>query len=202
MTKADTGGGSGERLMGYTVWAPDNGTHMWADPKTRGTPPPGVLCDACGQRIDYHAINPNYKPPRSYYDLCRAYDGDLFVSPRLREWLEAQSLEGLRFVELPKSERYFVLQTTNILTYIPAPTTKREEFCAVCRQHKSVWGNQPETARYENVPDPIQRGIYFSDIKVGYGPQMGPLLIVGIDTWQNMLAQNFKGLNGGKPIIN
>lgn len=95
-----------------------------------------------------------------------------------------------------------MLQTTNILTYIPAPTAKREEFCALCQQHKSVWGNQPETARYENVHEPIQRGIYFSDIKVGFGPQMGPLLIVRIETWQNMLAQKFKGLNGGKPIIN
>ncbi len=188
--------------MGYTVWAPDNGTHMWADPKTRGTPPPGVLCDACGQRIDYHAINPNYKPPRSYYDLCRAYDGDLFVSPRLREWLEAQSLEGLRFVELPKSERYFVLQTTNILKVVRSASYRWEEPCSVCRQFKSVWGTPAGGDRYEDVIEPLHRGVYSSDVKFGYGPQMGPLLIVGIETWQNMLAQNFKGLNGGKPIIN
>lgn len=189
-------------IIAYIAWPPDNDTYMWDDPKTRGVPPPGVICTVCGQRIDYNAINPNYRPPRSYYDLSSVYDGDILVSPKLRSFLEERKLPGLRFVEIPSSKRYFFLQTSNVLKLIPPSSAKREEFCSACNQHRSVWGNQPNRARYEGVEEPIRTGVFFSDIKVGYYPQMGPLLIIGVDTWQAMLAAKFKGLGNGKPIVN
>ena len=175
---------------------------MWANPKTRGSLPPGVLCDVCGHRIDYNAINPNYKPPRSYYDLCAVYDGDFLVSPRMREWLEAQHLSGLRFVELASSRRYFVLQSLNIVKLVRTPSLKLEEFCSACRQYKSVWGTSRDGDSFEGMAKPLRYGICFSDIRVGAGPNMRPLMILGVETWQAMSAQKFKGTIGIEPIIN
>lgn len=188
-------------IIGYNAWPAENKTHMWADPKIRGTPPAGVLCDACGQRIDYHAINPHYKPPRTYYDLCRTYDGDFLISVQLQDWLKAQTLSGLTFGTLKSSERYVVLQSSNILRVVRSVAYKFEEYCSVCQQHKSVWGSPTGGDRFQGINEPLQRGIYFSDIRFGYGPQMGPLMVVGVETWAGMLAQKFKGLNAGKPII-
>jgi hypothetical protein len=189
-------------IIGYIAWPPDNDTYMWADPKTRGGPPEGVLCAACEQRIDYEAINPRYKPPRSYYDLSRCYDGDVLVSPPLRTHLEQRGIEGVGFDAIPSSRRYFILRCARVLRLIPTPATKREEFCEVCKQYRSVWGATPEGPYFEGVAAPIQEGAFFSDIRVGYYPQMGPLLIFGVDTWRSMVAGRFKGLGNGKPIIN
>lgn len=188
--------------LAYTAWPADNHTHMWADPKTRGNPPPGVICPVCDMRMDRTAINPKYEPPRSYYDLSRAFDGDILVSPRLKEFLERQELTGLRFVEIPSSRRCFILQCTIGLVYIRPPTARMEEYCPACKQHKSIWGNKPECAHFAGVHAPIHEGVFFTDIKAGYYPQMGSLLIVGVDTWRSMVEQGFKGLSNGAAITN
>lgn len=189
-------------IIGYLAWPPDNGTYMWADPKIRGTPPPGVVCGVCEQRIDYGAVNPNYRPPKSHYDLCRTFDGTDLVSQRLRDYLELQRLANVTFEPLQTTDRYFVLRCSNILRLIRPPTSRSEEYCMTCGQYRSVWGNQPETARYEGVEKPLQKGLYVTDVRVGYYPVMGPLLVVGVETWEGMNLEKFKGLRNGQAIIN
>ncbi len=190
-------------IIGFLAWPPDNGTYMWAsDDEARVNPPKGVICGVCGQRIDYTAVNPKYAPPRSYYDLSRCYDGDVLVSPKLRTYLEECRLQDIKFVNLASCQRYFVLQCERVLKFIPPATAKREEYCAACKQYRSVWGNVPERAQFEGVDRPMQEGLFFTDLKVGYYPQMGPLLIAGVRTWQELLAQKFKGFGNGKPIVN
>ena len=192
-------------IIAYKASPPENCGHMWADPKTRGTPPPGVTCPACDQRIDYTAINPNYKPPRSYYDLCATYDGDFLVSARLRDYLERRNLTGVAFLALPSSRRYFVLQCINLLELVRPPTFRMEEYCEVCKQYKSVYGinliSDPVRIRFENINSSIREGIYLSDLKMGYGPSKGPLLFVGVETWQGMVNERFKGIYA-RPIVN
>jgi hypothetical protein len=177
---------------------------MWADPKTRGTPPPGVICTACGQRIDYHAINPNYRPPRSRYDMIGTYDGDTLVSPRLQDYLERHGGPGLRFVPLPRSDRYVAVMTSNVLRLIPPVTLQKAEYCEVCKQYKSVWGlpmvNDKWHLRFEGIEGPIRSGWYETDLIAGYGPTMGPDVIVGIDLWEDMVARGFKGVHG-LPVV-
>ena len=185
-------------IIAYVAWPPDNGTYMWADPKTQGQPPPGVICQTCHQRIDYDAINLNYKPPRSYYDLCRTYDGSFLVSPRLRQFLEQRKLPCVSFGEIPSSHRYFVLHCANILRLVRPPTLRTEEYCEKCEQYRSVYGIKRE--QLQDVREPIREGIFFSDLRVGYFPQMGPELIVGMETWNSMLALKLKGLGNGEPI--
>jgi ribosomal protein L33 len=186
-------------IIAYIAWPLDNDTAMWAHTKKTGEPPPGVVCSACKVRTDWEAINPRYTPPRSYYDLSRCYDGDILVSPRLREYLERQQLPGLKFVELPASRRYFVLQCENVLKLARPSTLRMEEYCPVCKQHRSVWGIK--SGQLAGVDEPIRHGLYFSDSRVGYYPQMGPELIVGVETWQGMVKERFKGLANGKPVI-
>lgn len=184
--------------LAYTTFSADNGTHMWADTRKTGDPLPGIICEACGMRRDWNAVNPKYKPPRSYYDVSRCFDGDYLISPKLREYLESQNLPGLRFVPLPSSERFYILQTELVLKLEKSPKIRMEEFCGVCNQYKSVWGT--DEIRLMDIHSPVPKGIYFTDLRIGYYPQMGPKLIVGIETWEGMVAQRFKGLGGGKPI--
>lgn len=186
-------------IIAYNAWPPENGTYMWASKRLYGTPPPEVICPVCGVRTDWSAINPNYRPPRSYYDLSCSYDGDFLVSPRLRDLLESRNLSGLRFVPIPASRRYFILQSTKVVTLVRPVTARMEEYCAMCKQFKSVYGFFEE--QLEGIKEPIREGIFFSDLRVGYFPNMGPELIFGVDTWQAMLAAKLKGLGDGKPIL-
>ena len=192
-------------IIAFVGFAPSTENHMWADKETRGNPPPGVICPYCDQRIDYYAVNPNYKPPRSYYDLCRCYDGDFLVSPRLHEFLESLNLAGVSFQDIPKSGRYFVLKCTNILQLIPPSTLQREEYCKYCKQYKSVWGintiDEPVKFWFKDVTLPILEGMYLTDLRSGYGPVFGPKLIIGVDTWGKITSQKFKGANA-KAIYN
>jgi hypothetical protein len=185
-------------IVAYIAWPPDNGTYMWADPKTRGTQPPGVSCEVCGQRIDYDAVNPNYKPPRSYYDLCRTYDGSFLVSSLLYEYFQKQNLQEVLFSEVASSKRFFVLHCKNILKLVRPPTFQMKEFCESCHQFRSVYGIINE--QLQDVVEPIHKGLFFSDLRVGYWPQMGHELIVGVDTWKGMVEQGFKGLKNGEPV--
>jgi hypothetical protein len=187
--------------IAYVAWPPDNDTYMWAHTKKTGVPPPGILCDVCSQRVDYDAVNPRYKPPRRYYDLSSCYDGDYLVSPRLREHLERSGLVGISFKEIPSSSSYFILRCSNVLRIKKTSSLHLDEFCNACAQYRSVWGSEPEESGFERVSEPIRVGIYLSDLRVGYYPQMGPLLIVGLDTWEALLSMGFKGLKNGKPII-
>lgn len=107
---------------------------------------------------------------------------------------------GLAFKEIPKSTRYYVLRCSNILKYIPGPNLHQEEHCGDCKQYKSVWGSEPEGDRFEGVGDAITNGVYVSDIHVGYYPQKGPLLIIGTETWNDMVKEGFKGLKNAQPI--
>jgi hypothetical protein len=185
----------------YIAWPPDNGTYMWADFRRTGTPPPGILCEVCGQRINFDLVNPNYTPPRSYYDLSSCYDGDYLVSPRLRDFLIGSGLLGLHFGTIPKSCRYLVLRCSNVLTYVRGPGVHEEEYCERCRTYRSVWGSGPKGDRFEGIDEPIEVGIYISNMHFGYYPQKGPLLVVGRNTWKEMVKQGFKGLSNGKPVL-
>lgn len=185
-------------IVAYIAWPPDNGTYMWADPKTRGTPPPGVSCEVCGQRIDYDAVNPNYKSPRSHYDLCRTYDGSFLVSASLFEYFQKQNLQGVSFSEIPHSKRYFVLHCKNFLKLVRPPTFRMKEFCERCQQFRSVYGIS--RGQFQDVVEPIRKGLFCSDVPIGYWPQMGHELIVGVDTWKCMLEQGFKGLKNGEAV--
>jgi hypothetical protein len=187
-----------QMIIAYVAWPPDNGTYMWADTNKTGVPPPGILCDACGQRIDYQTINPNYRPPRSYYDLSRTYDGDFLVSPRLREHWEQRPVSGITFVDIPSSRRYFVLRCTMVLKLARPESLRFEEYCSFCRQYRSVWGLKSE--KLEGIDVPIEHGVFTSDLRVGYYPQFGPELIIGVRTWEEMIGLKVKGLANGQPI--
>ena len=187
-------------IVAFEASVPSTNNHMWADKKIRGTPSPSIICPVCGQRIDYYAINPNYLPPRSYNDLSRCFDGDFLVSPRFRDFIESQGLTGIGFQQIQRSRRYFVLKCTNILELVPPDTLHKKEFCEHCKQYKSVWGlntiDEPVKLFFRGVSAPIPQGIYLTDLKAGYGPLFGPLLLFGVDTWQSILSQKFKGIYG------
>src|SRR5687768_11880674 len=120
-------------IMGYIAWPPDNHTYMWAD---KDDIPAGIICPYCTQRLDFSLVNPNYRPPRSYYDLSSCYDGDYLVSPGLRDFWMGRGLVGLSFKEIPKSSRYFVLQCSNVLKYTPGSGLHLEERCPHCAQYR------------------------------------------------------------------
>lgn len=185
-------------IIAYKSCQPDNGTHMWASKKTRGAPPPGTICPLCNQRIDYFAINPNYMPPNSKNDLSRCLDGDFLVSPLLKEFLESMNLTGISFQQIKRSKRYFVLKCLNELQLIPPSTLVMSKYCEACKQYQSVgginWIDEPIKFWFRGVCAPIRDGIYLTDLKTGGGPFLfGSDLIFGVDTWEKIKAQKFKG---------
>jgi hypothetical protein len=179
---------------------PDAKISMWLYRKLYGDPPPGILCPAGGGRLDFTTMNPKFKAPRSYFDLLRTYDGDFLVSVKLREYLENSGLVGLKFLSIPSTRRFSVMLVSNVLKLSPLPTLRREEYCEVCREYRSVYGvkfvNDTWHHGFQGVDEPIPCGLYFSDLRFGFGSRMGPILIVGLDTWADLKAQEFKGIDG------
>jgi hypothetical protein len=182
---------------------PDAKTTMWSSRRQYGEPPPGIFCPACGRRIDYTTMNPRFKAPRSYFDLMRTYDGDYLVSPKLREYLEQTLPAGLTFLPIPSTRRFFALINANVVAMDPLPRLKKEQFCEVCREYRSVFSgftfdNDHDLYLFglKGIPTPVRRGLYVTDLRFGEDSRMWQPLVVGLDTWAELKAQGFKGIDG------
>jgi hypothetical protein len=182
---------------------PDAKTTMWSSRRQYGEPPPGIFCPACGGRIDFTTMNPRFKAPRSYFDLMATYDGDYLVSPKLREYLEQTLPAGLTFLPIPSTRRFFALINANVVAMDPLPRLKKEKFCEVCQEYRSVFGgftidrkNDLYLFGLKGIQEPIRRGLYVTDLRFGEDSRMEQCWVVGLDTWAELKAQGFKGIDG------
>jgi hypothetical protein len=183
--------------LAFVLSPPENGTYMWPD---RRNAPPGIICSACTQRIDYDQINPNYKLPKKRYDISTIYDGGVLVSKRFRAFMEAHVASGLEFKVLPRTNGYFLMECKNVKRVIPPRTIHFDEWCAYCKQYRSVWGIERSQLKYEGLEEPYEKGVFYSDLRTGYYPNMGRLINFGIHTWEDAVHEKFSGLYG-EPLL-
>lgn len=134
-----------------------------------------LVCDACGMRKDPDYINSDYRIGKKRLDISHTYDGYIIVSARFRTFTEECGFSGVTFTDLPNQADIYVVNFENLLQITKPQGFKLEEYCIKCRRYRSVWG-----LPYVSVVIPktgLDDGFYRSDIMMGYGLMMFPLLI-------------------------
>lgn len=174
-------------IIGASISGQDNDTHMLAHDDVVHT------CSACGARIDWDYIDPNYHP-KGANDIHLTYDGDRIVSERLGAWLVKELPQGIVLLDLKDKKGRKVLRVGNVLRLRDAGTIRREEWCSRCKQFTSVYGNWEKLA-FESTRIVPENALFITDWKFGDVRTLAPMLLCGVNTAEQIKAMKWRGLD-------
>ncbi len=171
-------------IVGYYVHAQDSGSVMYS----KESPLP--RCSRCGFRLDFFAHNPDYVLGRAKYDVYATLDGQTIVSSRLRDFCKHRRHRGLRFLGFEGDPHHFHLVVERV---VPVDSerggTRCGSLCNVCGNHQYVVGAIPP---FLKIKDPLDDGMFRSDLLFGDGDKKHPLRFVGPKTKALMQAADLK----------
>jgi hypothetical protein len=202
-------------LSGYVVYEPDNDTYFfreypkpWTEikeafdsyqeltPDMSGQPRHGMnRCEACGELLDkWHEPLAGLKIKRRKYDISCTYDGLTIVSQRFRDIVEAESLHGLVFRQLPDDPGFYAIQAKPVVKFDAVRRgTTFENQCPVCGYYEEVIGATPVYLKErETVP---VRGFARTDLEFASGDAKHPLLLCDLETGRVLKNAGLKGLD-------
>jgi hypothetical protein len=177
-------------IVGYRISGYDNNSYMTGC-CDRLFPEAGDVpkCETCGYRTDYRYTNNNFVLKRKTIDFSSTYDGVTIVSLKFKEFCKRYGYKNLVFVKLPKSQNFFQFYIDgNVLEF---DANKKDKFCEVCRQYKSV---VVPSMKLENVAEPLPDGFYQSDLWFGSGNEKRPITIISPITKANLDIEKFKNI--------
>lgn len=173
--------------LGYSFYGHDNQSYMFID----GHP---FACEQCGSKY-LNTYNPEMKLKKKTFDFSATYDGYTVVSKRFVEFLIDKEYHRLNIYPLINHSEFFYFDEFS-LPKVKFDIKRREvEFtgeCNVCG-YNPAYGVTP--AYLKNLDKPIERGFYRTDIIFGDSGKEGPLLIVGVETYKELRAEKFKGMD-------
>lgn len=177
--------------MAYTLFGPDNDSHMCASADRVFDGMQGLaVCAKCGYKTDIFYINPKFKVKRRVYDLSYTYDGYCIVSLRFREACLRAKLAGAAFHALPADSEFFVLEPTCIASFdYVRRGTRFEELCTACGYYGAVAGATPAFLK-----EPLASDVCRTDILFGSGNGRHPIIIVSEAARTVFAKEKLKGL--------
>lgn len=179
-----------ENLVAYELSGSDNDSYMFSDADTI------EKCDSCKFRIDFLKYNPNYFEKKLVSDLSATYDGFCVVSQKFRDFCLRKKYENLDFERFSNDKFHFNLKINNVVDFdFERRNTRFEKKCAKCGNYESVIGANPV---HLNISKPILSGIYRTDVFFASGNEKHPLIIVGLETKDEMTKERLVGLQFSK----
>jgi hypothetical protein len=175
-------------IVGYNIGGEFNNSYMFNSDDSNLP-----ICKRCGYVTNFDYISSLFILNKKIYDISYTYDGRVIVSLKFKEFCLRNKYEGIEFKKLPNDPNYFLLSVYNIIKF---DTDKRklnfENYCDECKRYESITPARPIILK--NISNPIKGGVYATDIHFASGNEKRPLLIIGIDTYQKMKKEKFKGI--------
>jgi hypothetical protein len=176
-------------IVGYILTGNDNGSCFF-DKSDKSLP----ICKKCGYVTDFDYISPNIKLKVIKYDISSTYDNRTIVSNKFKIFCDDNKFTGVLFHELPKNPEFYKMTISNIIKVDTDKSNLRYyKFCDECGNYESVTPAIPVYLKEVKVP--LLDGFYATDIHFASGNEKCPLKIVGVNTYEIMRKQNFKGIN-------
>jgi hypothetical protein len=175
-----------KKLLAYSLSSPDIDAHFYENA------PPAIFCFQCNTILDKSYVPSALKLYSGKLpDLGGTYDGQEMCSTRFKEFCEAEGLE-VDFYEIDMGKPFYHFKPQNILKYdILRRKTRFIGHCASCGNFAEVIGSTP--VFFTEIFEPIQTGIYRTDLEFGSGSHKGFGVIVGLETREKMIALKFRG---------
>lgn len=154
--------------------------------------PRSVFCDQCGSVLDRTYVPAmleiySGKPQ----DLGSTYDGQVICSERFKAFCETRKYQ-VEFFPIKARVTIYHFRPAAILRFdTERRNTVFSKRCPRCGTYDEVIGSIPVFLR--DVVEPIESGIFRTDLEFGSGAQKGPKIIVGIETRNAMVTRKFRG---------
>jgi hypothetical protein len=175
-----------KKLLGYYLSSPDIDAHFFE------SAPDSVFCQSCSTVLDKSYIPSRIKLYSGRLpDLGGTYDGQDMCSQRFKDFSEEEGLE-VDFYAIDMGKPFYHFRPKKIVKY---DTLRRKtrfiKPCATCGNHAEVIGSIP--VYFSEIFEPLQSGIYRTDVEFGSGSQKSFKVIIGLSTREKMVAQKFRG---------
>ena len=153
-------------------------------------------CSGCGRLLNPKVFNPKFKigKARCYDYLAAMHDGEDIVSLKFKEFCERWNYKNIEFVEIPSEPNWFLFRPKQILEFDSVKAgIKFENFCSVCKRYYDVYGLMKVILK--NISHPIEDGFFRTDLEFAWGDKLSPRIIIGINTFEHLKKENFRGLS-------
>ncbi len=172
----------------------DNDTYMVGSCEKRlPNVPDSVFCPACGWKVDWQYVRPDYRLGRRKRDVSATYDGATIVSQRAREILCGHGIERMLFTQLPHDPDFFTLAPDMVVNFDSARRkTRLENLCEKCGLYAMVAGATP--AFFYSLPKG-DAWIARTDLLFGSYNEHHPLIVVSDRIAQALRSARLTGLD-------
>lgn len=175
-----------ENLVAFNLSGQDNDSYMFSDFPTAES------CDLCGYRMDFLKYNPNYYTGKILPDFSATYDGFWIVSQKFKEFCVRKNVPNLAFDKFINLKTYYNFRPGNIVAFDAVRRkTWFEKKCDKCENYESVTGTRPT---YLKIAEPLKSGIYRTDLVFASGNEKHPLILVGLETKEELVKEKLEGL--------
>lgn len=180
-------------ILGYTISGPDNDSYLY--PNGHGKSICEVL-DYVNHRERY--ISDKFKIKQPFFHLSFTYDSAVIVSQKFKDFCTRNKYEGIEFHQLKiQKEMYLFKCLDEVKLDTGRREVKFEEFDEKCKMYNSISGAFPA---FLNNRKEIPDGFFKSDIKFGTGYEQSSLIIIGVNTFNKMINENFTNIDFEKII--
>jgi ribosomal protein S14 len=175
-------------VVGFAITGPDNDSYMFRS--FRGL----ERCDRCGQIVKGNKpTNRELEIKVLDFDFSYTYDGCIIVSKRFMDFCVAEEYQNLCFTRLNRHPTFFHFEVSSIIRFdAETRKTRFENECAACGQYESIVGAHPVFLM--DLTTPLSDGFFRTDLCFGSGDEKTPVILVGIETHDRLISEDFNGL--------
>jgi len=175
-------------IIGYRMSIYDNDSTMFLS-----SDPNWPRCPKCGYTTDFDYVSPLFKLNNHMYDISSTYDNKDIVSLKFKEFCDRNHYKRITFKKLPNDPAFFKIEVKNIVKFdTQKAKLKYGEYCAECHNYESITPGLPIFLK--GVSTPLGDGFYATDIYFASGNEKGPIVIIGVETYEKMKKEKFRGI--------
>jgi hypothetical protein len=185
-----------EEILAFTMSGADNGAHMLGSVDRLRDPAGVPVCSECGFKTDFEYVNAGLRIKQKRTALSFTYDGYPIANDALRRTIEELGYD-VKWVELAGTKGSFVMQPRETVDIDPT-ILNRDTLCPDCGNYYSLCGSVLLPAE---VNEPLPRGIYATDQRLGSGNAKHRKILVAFETWTELI-DGFSSLRSDEPEPN
>jgi len=152
-----------------------------------------LRCPECGCLLDpyYRSLRIDFK---SKFDFSTTYDNVDIVSKRFKDFIQLEDYRNVVFFPVNENNEFFYFHILNnpVQVNVEKSGIKYKEKCNTCLYPKEIIGGFDI---FLNQEEPLLDCFYTSDVYWRTHNMFGYRIFIGIETYNKLHAQKFKGLD-------
>lgn len=158
-----------------------------------------LKCPECGSLLDpyYRSLRIDFK---SNFDFSSTYKGVFINSWRFKDYIQSQGYDNVIFFPVNEKNDFFYFHVLNNVVKVDIAKSgiMYKAKCNTCNYPKDIYGGFETFIKQE---EPLSDGFYTTDVYWRTHYCYRPRILIGLDTYQKLKEQKFKGLDMAATIL-